>query len=138
MDGRTILWVDDDQDLVAALVPQLEKQGWRVCHACSAEEGRERAADIKPDLVVMDVIMGGEHGLSATESLKADTRMADIPVIIFSGLSSRWGQTTATREDVLNTEAVEFLDKSAPAGELVSAIRRQLTRVPASEVAPLA
>jgi len=130
MAPKQILWIDDDEDYVAALSPRLRREGWRVCFARSAEEGMAKATEQQPDLILMDVIMGGEHGFAATERLKAHQDLCNVPVLILSAVNSKWAQTAATREDALLTEANEFIDKSDAVDALIPAIRRHLASMP--------
>ena len=126
MAGKKILWVDDDQDLVLSLQPSLEKQGWQVQAAFSAEQAKTMAISDIPDLIIMDIIMEGEHGYNAIEDLKSYPQLADVPIIVFSSVTHRWGETTATREDAILTEADEFVDKSARPDALIDTIRKYL------------
>lgn len=129
MEPRQILWIDDDEDFVAALSPLLNREGWDVRAARSAEEGLAKAAELRPDLILMDVIMDGQHGFAAIESLKADPSLAGIPVIVLSGVNRDWAGTNATREDALLTEAREFIDKGEAVDSLVPAIRECIGRM---------
>ena len=126
MAGKKILWVDDDQDLVLSLQPSLEKQGWQVQAAFSAEQAKTMVVSDIPDLIIMDIIMGEEHGYNAIEDLKSYPQLANVPIIVFSSVTHRWGETTATREDAILTEADEFVDKSARPDALIDTIRKYL------------
>jgi len=126
MAKKIILWVDDDEDLQVSIKPLMEAQGWDVRTALSAEEGKTLAAQVKPDLIIMDVIMGGEHGFQAVEEIKDTPQLADVPVIMFSSVRHNWGRTTATRDDAVMTSAEDFVDKSAAPRELIEAIRKYL------------
>jgi len=126
MPGKTILWVEDDADLVAGLKGAMEREGWTVHVASSAEEAKARVGAVRPELIVMDVVMGGEHGFSATRELKQVPELAHVPIIIYSSVSDRWNETTATRRDGLATEAEDFVDKAEGPTALFRAIRKYL------------
>ena len=70
--------------------------------------------------------MEGEHGYSAIEEFKGSTGLENVPIIVFSSVTHRWSETTATREDALLSDAVEFVDKSAGIDELISTIHEHL------------
>jgi DNA-binding NtrC family response regulator len=70
MAKKKILWVDDDEDIILSLQPRLEKEGWEVQTALSAEQAKPMAVNDRPDLIIMDIIMEGEHGYSAIEDFK--------------------------------------------------------------------
>jgi DNA-binding response OmpR family regulator len=127
MAKEKILWVDDDEDLTLSFQPDLEKEGWQVKTAMSAEQGKSMAVSDRPDLIIMDIIMGGDHGYKAIKNLLSNPGLSDVPVIVFSSLTQRWGETTASREDALLSEAAEFVDKSAGIDVLISTIHKHLS-----------
>ena len=126
MPGKTILWVEDDADLVAGLKGSMEREGWTVHVASSAEEAKARVGAIRPELIVMDVVMGGEHGFAATRELRQLPELQNVPIVIYSSVSDRWNETTATRHDGLATEADDFVDKADGPTALFRAIRKYL------------
>ncbi len=85
------------------------------------------ALEVKQDLIIMDIIMAGEHGYAAIEDLKSESALASIPIVIFSGVTHRWGETTASRLDGLLTEADEFVDKAEKPDVLLSTISKYLS-----------
>lgn len=126
MATKKLLLVDDDEDLVLSIRPSLEKEGWEVHTSFSAEQAKTMAVNNKPDLIVMDIIMEGEHGYSAIEDFMSNPQFENVPVIVFSSITHRWDETTATREDALLSDAAEFVDKSDGADALVRVIRKHL------------
>jgi len=126
MATKKLLLVDDDQDLVLSIRPSLEKEGWEVHTSFSAEQAKTMAVNKKPDLIVMDIIMEGEHGYSAIEELMSNPQFENVPVIVFSSVTHRWAETSATREDALFSDAAEFVDKSDGTDALVRVIRKHL------------
>ena len=126
MAKKKILWVDDDEDLTLSFRPSLEKEGWQVKTASSAEHGKSIAVADRPDLIIMDIIMEDEHGYKAIKELTSNPQLADIPIIVFTSLTRRWGETTASQDDALRSDADEFVDKSAGIDVLISTIREYL------------
>jgi two-component system NtrC family sensor kinase len=126
MANKKILWVEDDKEVISAYEPRFKSQGWQVVSACSAEEGRALAQQAKPDLIIMDIIMEGEHGYAAIKDLKSEPALQNVPIVIFSGVTRRWGETTASRLDALLTEADEFVDKSEKPDVLLSTVAKCL------------
>ncbi len=127
MAKEKILWVDDDEELTLSLQPNLEKEGWQVKTTLSAEQGKSMAVSDRPDLIIMDIIMGGEHGYKAIKDILSNPQLSNVPVIVFSSLTQRWGETTASREDALLSDAAEFVDKSAGIDALISTIHKHLS-----------
>ncbi len=126
MAQKKILWIDDDEDLTLSFRPGLEKEGWQIKTASSAEQGKNIAVTDRPDLIIMDIIMEGEHGYKAIKDLTSNPQLADIPVVVFTSLTRRWGETTASQDDALRSDADEFVDKSAGIDVLISTIREYL------------
>ena len=126
MAKKKILCIDDDEELTLSLQLSLEQEGWQIKTALSAEQGKSMAVTDKPDLIIMDIIMEGEHGYKAIKDLQSNSQLSDVPVIVFSSLIQRWGETTASREDALLSDAVEFVDKSAGTDVLISTIHKYL------------
>jgi twitching motility two-component system response regulator PilH len=80
-----ILIVDDSATDRFYLTDLLEEQGFQVIALESGEACVERAAEIMPDLIIMDIIMTGLTGFQATRTLTKDPATAKIPVILCSG-----------------------------------------------------
>jgi twitching motility two-component system response regulator PilH len=78
----SILIVDDSPTEVHVFKTMLEKNGHTVAVAVTGEEGIERAKEIVPDLVLMDIVMPGINGFQATRQLATNDITANIPVII--------------------------------------------------------
>lgn len=77
-----ILIVDDSPTEAHILKGMLEKNGFEIETAENGSEGIERAKELKPDLILMDVVMPGLNGFQATRQLTKNSETADIPVII--------------------------------------------------------
>jgi twitching motility two-component system response regulator PilH len=77
-----ILIVDDSPTEVHVFKTMLEKNGHSVNVAESGEEGIEKAQQIVPDLILMDIVMPGMNGFQATRQLATIDATAKIPVII--------------------------------------------------------
>jgi twitching motility two-component system response regulator PilH len=80
-----ILIVDDSATDRLYLTELLEAEGYQVVGLESGEACIERAAEIAPDLIVMDIIMTGLTGFQATRTLTKDAATAKIPVVLCSG-----------------------------------------------------
>ena len=115
-----VLVVDDDAGIRDLLADYLAKQGMKVATARDGKEMDERLAGFDPDLIVMDLMMPGEDGLSLTRRVKAGR---DVPVIILS----------ARGEDIdrivgLEVGADDYLAKPFNPRELLARIRAVLRR----------
>lgn len=94
----TILVVDDEEVIVDLLRDILEREGYKVYCGRSGREAVEIAMKIHPDLIIMDIVMPDLDGYGATELIKQNPSMQDVPVIFLTGRSARedGGQTFAT------------------------------------------
>jgi twitching motility two-component system response regulator PilH len=79
---KTILIIDDSPTERHLLSQLLVGGGYEVSTADSGDEGIERAKQILPDLILMDVVMPGTNGFQATRALSRDEATKNIPVII--------------------------------------------------------
>ena len=80
-----ILVVDDEATQRLLTRDTLEKEEFRVEEASNGEEGLDRIREIRPDLVLLDVMMPGMNGFEVCRQLRADPTYSEIPVIIVTG-----------------------------------------------------
>ncbi len=80
-----VLVTEDVTDARELFQVFLEFEGFEVVTAANGEEAVERAKELQPDAIVMDLSMPIMDGFSATEHLKNDPRTSDIPVVALSG-----------------------------------------------------
>lgn len=88
MNSSTILIVDDTPGNLGMAVSLLEGRGYRVAIAQDGEEGLQRAEILKPDLILLDVMMVGIDGFETCARLKALEATRGIPVIFMTALTS--------------------------------------------------
>lgn len=81
---RRVLVADDDPNLRALLVMNLQMEGLEVHAFDNGEDVVRRAGDIQPDLMVLDIMMPQRDGLSALQALKQDPRTRHIPVVLLT------------------------------------------------------
>lgn len=115
---KTILVVDDEQDILRVLQMKLEQSGYQVVTAENGQEALERVAEEKPDLILMDQVMPVMDGLEALENLKGNQSTMQIPVIIltandsYAQMSKGWeiGSDLYLKKPVPVTELIDFID----------------------------
>lgn len=101
-----ILIVDDSPTEAHVLKGMLEKHGFEVETAENGTEGIERAKELKPDLILMDVVMPGLNGFQATRQLTKAAETSDIPVIIVTTKDQETDRVWGMRQG-----AKDFLSK---------------------------
>jgi len=82
-----VLIVDDVPDNLAVLHDALDESGYTVLVATSGEQALQRAAQARPDIVLLDAMMPGIDGFEVARRLKADAATAHIPIVFMTGLT---------------------------------------------------
>jgi len=83
----SILIIDDEESVTGVVKVVLEKEGYSVSIASNGADGLAKAKELKPDLILMDISMPDMDGYAATEKIKENPDLRDIPVIFLSGRS---------------------------------------------------
>jgi signal transduction histidine kinase len=87
--AQTILIVDDTPANLGVMVQHLEDHGFQVLVAQDGAEGLRRAADFRPDLILLDITMPGLDGFTVCRRLKGDAATRHIPVIFMTALTDQ-------------------------------------------------
>ena len=116
-----ILVVDDDPTNLEVLRVRLSAQGYEVVTAVDGEDALRRARELKPDLVLLDVMMPNLDGISVLKELKGDITLRYIPVILVTAKAD-------TRDIVRGLEAGgdDYLTKPFEQAALVARVRSLL------------
>jgi CheY-like chemotaxis protein len=83
---KKVLVVDDEPGIVKIVELELKFYGYEVITASSGKEGLEKCKRLKPDAVIMDIMMPGMAGNQAAEELKSDPSTSHIPIIFLTGM----------------------------------------------------
>ena len=120
-DAAHLLVVDDDTRIRGLLNRYLMDQGFRVTVAADAAEARRKLESLHFDLMILDIMMPGESGLSLTESLKESR--GNLPVILLTARSEADARIAG-----LEAGADDYLSKPFDPRELVLRINNILRR----------
>lgn len=116
---KRILVVEDDKFLRELIVRKLIREGYEVSEAVDGEDGVKKIKEIKPDLVLLDLILPGIDGFEVLSKTKEDPELVPIPIIILSNL----GQKNEV-ERGLKLGAADYLIKAHfTPGEIVEKIK---------------
>jgi len=100
-----ILIIDDSPTEVYVFKNMLLKNDIEVSVAVNGEEGIEKAIEIKPDCILMDVVMPGKNGFQATRDLSRNPATSGIPVIIITTKDQEtdkiWGMRQGARDYIV-------------------------------------
>jgi DNA-binding response OmpR family regulator len=126
MSGKTILIIDDDQDLLLGLTARLRANGYRAISAMDGTFAIAVARKETPDLIILDLGLPAGDGFVVLERLKALADLGAIPVIV---LSAR--DPAGNKKRALDAGAVGFFQKPPDNHEFLDAIRHALEETPA-------
>jgi CheY-like chemotaxis protein len=116
-----VLLVDDFEDNRAMYAQFLTFSGFRVAEAANGKEALAKAAELMPDIVVMDLSLPVMDGWEATRRLKSDERTRGIPVLALTGHAL--GRHS---EGARDAGCDGFVTKPCLPEDLVTEIRRML------------
>lgn len=109
-----VLIVDDSPTEVHVIRRALEKVGFETAAAADGAEGLRLAKTIKPDLILMDIVMPGVNGYQATRALAKDPQTRQIPVIMVTSKGQDTDRIWGMRQG-----AVDYIVKPISADVLV-------------------
>jgi twitching motility two-component system response regulator PilH len=118
---KSILIVDDSATDRQYLSDLLAKNGYKISTAESAEEALAKAKQLRPDLVLMDVVMPGQNGFQATRTLTKDEATKQIPIILCTSKGQEtdkaWGIRQGARDYIVKpVSGPELLAKISALG----------------------
>lgn len=88
MEKGKILIVDDELDMRIFMATLFETSGYTPVLAKDGREGVEKAETLKPDLIILDVMMPGEGGVQMYRRLRTDKSLRNIPVLMLSAVGA--------------------------------------------------
>ena len=126
---NSILIIDDDVQLVDTVKTLLESVGYEVSYAYQSERGMALAREIKPDLILLDVMFAGPpgpDGIELSRRLHQDPVLKDIPVIILSGIKKVLDMPIKIGPDETWMPVKAFLEKPVKPDKWLSEIEKIL------------
>jgi two-component system, OmpR family, alkaline phosphatase synthesis response regulator PhoP len=104
---QSVLVVDDDPAIRDIYATALKDAGYTTYTAGDGNEGLKTALEHHPSVIILDLMMPKMDGRAMLKELKADERVKDIPVLVFSALI-----TELEREETLAAGARDYIEKS--------------------------
>ena len=101
---KHILIVDDNKDLLTMLTAMLKTRGYRISVSENAENIIPLVKEIRPDIILMDMLLSGADGRDICKQIKADESIASIPLMMLSAYPQ-------AITDCLQAGADEFIEK---------------------------
>src|SRR5690606_7848613 len=114
--ARKAVIIEDDAKCAELLEEYLKDMRYTASIVPPGEEGLDMVEKLKPDLVVLDILLPGMTGWEMLAALKSRPKLANIPVIVVSILEER--------EKGLALGAIDYLTKPVERGRLVSCVQK--------------
>ena len=121
--AEKILIIDDDIDTLRLVGLMLQRQGYDIAAATNGSEGLEKANDVKPDLILLDIMMPDMDGYEVARRLRENPQTVDIPILMFTA-------KTQLDDKVAGFEvgADDYLTKPTHPSELQAHVKALLAR----------
>ena len=103
---KTILVVEDSKMIRTAIEKDLTRAGYRVITATDGERGLRSARELRPDLILLDMLLPKMTGLDLLAAIRADNLFYNVPVVVLTGLSK------GNAERLKRSGAAAFFEKS--------------------------
>lgn len=120
--GRRLLVIEDEPSLVAALRYSLQKEGFRVDSATDGLDGLEKARSLRPDLLILDLMLPGLDGIEVCRRLRTSS---NVPILMLTARADEVDKVVG-----LEVGADDYLTKPFGMRELVARVRALLRRAP--------
>ena len=114
---KKILIIEDEEIMIDLLQKKLTVEGYEISVARDGKEGLEKMKEVKPDLILLDIIMPKMGGFEVMEEMQKDRELKKIPVIVVSNsgqpVEIDKAQTLGAKDWLIKTEfdPQEVIDK---------------------------
>ncbi len=115
---HTILIADDDAESRHSIGAMLAREGYHIVNADRGDSALELAVSLRPDVILLDVVMPGMSGFDVCTKLRAHAVLRDVPIVIVSGLGDH-----ESRLKGLEAGADDFITKPFDSLELRARVR---------------
>jgi len=115
---RTVLIVDDEERNVRLLTAMLSQENYNIVSALNGKDALEMVDDMRPDLILLDVMMMGMNGFVICNKIKSNSKTSHIPVIMVTVLTGK-----EDRMKAMDAGADDFLSKPLSRNELSVRVR---------------
>lgn len=124
---KHILVVDDDRDLRRMLSESLRSAGYRVAGVSSGTRALETLRRLRPNAIIMDLMLPGMDGFVLCEKLRRNPETADIPILVLTGISSQIARFAG-----MESGASDYLTKPFSVIDLLDRLQALVSPVPAA------
>ncbi len=122
-----ILIIEDDVELVEVMKLTLESKNYEVIYAYDGNEGLIKAKEIKPDLIILDVMMKSEfEGFNVSYDLRKDPKLKYIPILMATAITEKTGFSFSPDTDGEFLPVDDYVEKPVQQNDLIMRIERLL------------
>jgi two-component system, OmpR family, alkaline phosphatase synthesis response regulator PhoP len=121
MRSRRVLIIEDEPHIVLSLEYLLERDGYETATAADGERGLAMVRELRPDVVLLDLMLPRLNGYQVCQAIKSDPELAPIPVII---LSAKGQEVEVLKGRSLG--AAQYITKPFANAEILEAVRAVL------------
>jgi two-component system, OmpR family, alkaline phosphatase synthesis response regulator PhoP len=118
MRSRRVLIIEDEPHIVLSLEYLLERDGYETATAADGERGLAMVRELRPDVVLLDLMLPRLNGYQVCQAIKSDPELAPIPVII---LSAKGQEVEVLKGRSLG--AAQYITKPFANAEILEAVR---------------
>lgn len=124
MSKKRVLCIEDEFEMIELIRMVLEREGIEVTGAMGGEQGLKAMKEVKPDLILLDLMMPGMDGWEVYKQMRADKELTDIPVIIVTAKAQSIDRVLGLQV----AKVADYITKPFGPKELVASVQRILTR----------
>ncbi len=119
---KTIMVVDDEEDTRSTIKSVLEDEGLNVVSAVNGQDCLNKLKKIKPDLILLDIMMPGLTSKEIITAIRKKKYKPDIKIIFLTVV--RFAEMT--QKDIMNGDVVDFIEKPFDTPDLIKRIKKAL------------
>ncbi|VVB59568.1 Chemotaxis protein CheY [uncultured archaeon] len=120
MGKKKIMVVDDEEDIVTLVTAILGRQGYEIIQAYNGKECLEKLKTIKPDLVILDMMMPGMSGREVCEKIRADSKLKSLKVAFLT--VARFSE--AGKDSLKKMNVSDYITKPFDNDDLVTRVKK--------------
>lgn len=129
MDKKRILIIDDEEDFCDLVKKNIEQTGeFQVHIATNGNDGIRLAGQIKPDLILLDIVMPEMDGGDVVSAIRSDKSTENIPIVFLTAIVR---EKESDPQEIF-TKGYSFLSKTVTVGELIACIKENVRIHPQS------
>ncbi len=124
-----ILIIDDDPDMVEAIIMVLEARGYQTLSATNSQEGQKKIEEENPHLIILDVMMNRmDEGFILAQNLKQNPKYSSIPILMLTAVIKKTGFPFSPQSDGEWLPVDEFVEKPIQPEVLIQKVEALLAK----------